>query len=63
MRIDDLSTEKQLSILLKPIIASLQEAGGSLTRTQLKDSICEKDDDIAAYAEIVRTSKKKRNYL
>lgn len=61
MHIIDLSTEEQLSILLKPIIASLQEAGGSLTRTQLKDSICEKDDDIAAYAEIVRSSKKTGN--
>ena len=61
MRIEELSTEEKLSILLMPIIASLQEAGGTLTRTQLKDSICEKDDDIAAYAEIVRTSKKKGN--
>ncbi len=61
MDIIDLSTDEQLSILLKPIIASLQEAGGSLTRTQLKDSICEKDDDIAAYAEIVRSSKKTGN--
>ena len=61
MRIEELSTEEKLSILLIPIIASLQEAGGTLTRTQLKDSICEKDDDIAAYAEIVRTSKKKGN--
>ena len=61
MNIIDLSTEEQLSILLKPIIASLQEAGGSLTRTQLKDSICEKDDDIAVYAEIVRSSKKTGN--
>lgn len=61
MNIIDLSTEEQLSILLKPIIASLQEAGGSLTRTQLKDSICEKDDDIAAYAEIIRSSKKTGN--
>lgn len=61
MNIIDLSTEEQLSILLKPIIASLQEAGGSLARTQLKDSICEKDDDIAAYAEIVRSSKKTGN--
>lgn len=61
MHIIDLSTEEQLSILLKPIIASLQEAGGSLTRTQLKDSICEKDDDIAVYAEIVRSSKKTGN--
>ena len=61
MHIIDLSTEEQLSILLKPIIASLQEVGGSLTRTQLKDSICEKDDDIAVYAEIVRSSKKTGN--
>ena len=61
MNIIDLSTEEQLSILLKPIIASLQEVGGSLTRTQLKDSICEKDDDIAVYAEIVRSSKKTGN--
>ena len=61
MDIIDLSTDEQLSILLKPIIASLQEAGGSLTRTQLKDSICEKDDDIAAYAEIIRSSKKTGN--
>lgn len=61
MDIIDLSTDEQLSILLKPIIASLQEAGGSLTRTQLKDSICEKDDDIAAYAEIIRGSKKTGN--
>ena len=61
MDIIDLSTDEQLSILLKPIIASLQEAGGSLPRTQLKDSICEKDDDIAAYAEIIRSSKKTGN--
>lgn len=61
MDIIDLSTDEQLSILLKPIIASLQEAGGSLIRTQLKDSICEKDDDIAAYAEIIRSSKKTGN--
>ena len=58
MSIKNSITEEKLSTLLIPIIASLQEAGGSLARTQLKDSICEKDDDIAAYAEIVRTSKK-----
>ncbi len=61
MNIENATTEEKLSTLLIPMIASLQEAGGTLTRTQLKDSICEKDDDIATYAEIVRTSKKKGN--
>ena len=61
MRIEELSTEEKLSILLIPIIASLQEAGGTLRRTQLKDSVCEKDDDIAAYAEIVKISQKTGN--
>ena len=36
MDIIDLSTDEQLSILLKPIIASLQEAGGSLTRNTIE---------------------------
>lgn len=46
---DTLNTEMQVSYLIKPIIEVLQEAGGQLERSEIRDRICEKDEHIAEF--------------
>ncbi|MGI6737758.1 MAG: restriction endonuclease [Anaerovoracaceae bacterium] len=53
---EELNSEQQVSYLIKPIIAVLQEAGGQLERSEIRDRICEKDDDIAEFEQKVYTS-------
>ena len=36
---DDLNTEEQVSYLIKPILQVLQEAGGQLERSEIRDRI------------------------
>ena len=38
---DDLNTEEQVSYLIKPILQVLQEAGGQLERSEIRDRISE----------------------
>lgn len=47
MYFDTLNSEEQISQLIKPIIEVLQEAGGQLDRSEIRDRISEKDERIA----------------
>ena len=47
MYYDTLNSEQQVSYLIKPIIEVLQEAGGQLERSEIRDRISEKDEHIA----------------
>lgn len=46
---DDLNTEEQVSYLIKPILQVLQEAGGQLERSEIRDRISELDEHIAEF--------------
>lgn len=61
MSIKKLSTEDKIAYLIKPIIKVLQDAGGKLEKSEIKDRISEMDENIAEYAEIVKVSKKTGN--
>lgn len=61
MSIKKLSTEDKIAYLIKPIIKVLQDAGGQLDKSEIKDRISEMDEEIAEYAEMVKTSKKTGN--
>lgn len=58
---DNLNTEEQVSYLIKPIIEVLQEAGGQLDRSEIRDRICEKDEHIAEFEQKIYTSKRSEN--
>ena len=58
MNIKELSSEGKIAYLIKPILKVLQEAGGQLERSEIKERIADLDDQIAEYAEIVKKSKK-----
>lgn len=51
------SSDAKIAYLIKPILKELQQSGGQLDRSEIKDKICEADEDIAEFAEIVSTSK------
>lgn len=56
-----LSSEDKLAYLIKPILIVLQEAGGKLDRTEIKNRISDLDEQIAEFAEVVKTSKSTGN--
>ena len=58
---DDLNTEEQVSYLIKPILQVLQEAGGQLERSEIRDRISELDEHIAEFAQKLYTSNKTEN--
>ena len=58
---DTLNTEMQVSYLIKPIIEVLQEAGGQLDRSEIRDRICEKDEHIAEFEQKIYTSNRSGN--
>ena len=58
MNIKQLSSEGKIAYLIKPILKVLQEAGGQLERSEIKERIADLDDQIAEYAESVKKSKK-----
>lgn len=58
MNIKQLSSEGKIAYLIKPILKVLQEAGGQLERSEIKERIADLDDQIAEYAESVKISKK-----
>ena len=45
MFFDTLTSEEQTSYLIKPIISVLQEAGGQLERSEIRDRISELDEN------------------
>lgn len=57
MHFDTMSSEEQVAYLIKPILKALKAAGGQMERSELRDSICESDDRIAEFAQVLTTSK------
>lgn len=57
MYFDTMSSEEQVAYLIKPILKALKAAGGQMERSELRDSICESDDRIAEFAQVLTTSK------
>lgn len=51
------SSEGKIAYLIKPILMVLQEAGGKLDRNEIKSRISDLDDQIAEFAEAVKTSR------
>ena len=58
---DTLNSEQQISYLIKPIIEVLQEAGGQLDSSEIRDRISEKDEHIAEFEQKIYTSSKTGN--
>lgn len=58
---DTLNSEQQISYLIKPIIEVLQESGGQLDRSEIRDRISEKDEHIAEFEQKIYTSSKTGN--
>lgn len=57
MYFDTMSSDEQVAYLIKPILKVLMAAGGQMERSELRDSICESDDHIAEFAQVLATSK------
>lgn len=55
------SADGKIAYLIKPILAVLQDAGGQLERSEIKERIADLDDQIAEFAEEVKKSKKTGN--
>ena len=61
MEFKKLSSDGKVAYLIRPILKVLQEAGGQLERSEIKERISDLDDQIAEYSEVVKTSKKTGN--
>ena len=61
MYFDTLDSEQQISFLIKPILQVLQEAGGQLDRSEIRERICDVDERIAEFEQKLYTSKKTGN--
>lgn len=61
MYMEELGTDERVTYLIKPILSVLQEAGGQLVKTEIRNRICEKDERIAEFEEKIYTSKKTGN--
>lgn len=61
MELKALSSDGKIAYLIKPILKVLQDAGGQLDRSEIKERIADLDDQIAEYAEIEKVSKKTGN--
>ena len=55
------SSDGKVAYLIKPILTVLQEAGGKLDRNEIKSRISDLDEQIAEFAEVVKTSKSTGN--
>ena len=53
-----MTSDGKVAYLIKPILKVLQEAGGQLERSEIKERIADLDDQIAEFSEIVKISKK-----
>jgi len=56
-----LSGDEKIAYLIKPILKVLQDAGGQLERSDIKDKISELDDNIAEFAQYEKISKETGN--
>lgn len=61
MNLMTLSSEGKIAYLIKPILKVLQEAGGQLERSEIKERIADMDDQIAEYSLIEKKSKQTDN--
>ena len=61
MFFDTLDSEEKVSYLIKPILLVLQEAGGRLDRSEIRERICDMDEHIAEFEQKIYTSKKTGN--
>ncbi len=57
MYFDKLSGDDKIAYLIKPILKVLQESGGQLERSDIKDRISELDDNIAEFSQYEKISK------
>lgn len=55
------TSDGKIAYLIKPILMVLQEAGGKLERSEIKNRISDMDEQIAEFAEAVKTSKSTGN--
>ena len=58
MNLTEMSSDGKVAYLIKPILKVMQEAGGQLERSEIKERIADLDDQIAEFSEIVKISKK-----
>lgn len=56
MNLKSLSSDGKIAYLIKPILKVLQDAGGQLERSEIKERISDLDDRIAEYSEWEKTS-------
>lgn len=61
MNLMELSADGKVAYLIKPILKVLQEAGGQLERSEIKERIADLDDQIAEYSEAEKISTKTGN--
>ena len=61
MRIENLTADGKVAYLIKPILNVLQEAGGQLDRSDIKEKISELDEEIAEYSQTIKKSKSTGN--
>ena len=61
MKLSKWTADGKIAYLIKPILKVLQDAGGQLERSEIKERIADLDDRIAEFAEEVNTSKKTGN--
>ena len=61
MYFDKLSGDEKIAYLIKPILKVLQDAGGQLERSDIKDKISELDGNIAEFAQYEKISKETGN--
>ena len=57
-KLGKMSGDGKIAYLIKPILKVLQEAGGQLERSEIKERIADLDDQIAEFAESVKQSQK-----
>jgi len=57
-KLSKMSADGKIAYLINPILKVLQDAGGQLERSEIKERIADLDDQIAEYAEEVKTSQK-----
>lgn len=61
MNLMTLSSDGKVAYLIKPILKVLQEAGGQLERSEIKERIADLDEQIAEFSELEKESKKTGN--
>ena len=57
MTLMQLTSDGKIAYLIKPILKVLQDAGGQLERSEIKERIAEMDEQIAEFAETEKISK------